>query len=81
MMPVDRRLQATNHHPLTTGPHDPGFVSQKNLDMGSGSWGWHPRTVVRGERLPPCGERLGRCSRRTTVLRITANSPARIITP
>ena len=42
-MPVTRRSLPTPHH-------DPGVVSQKNSDMGSGSPAW-ARTVVRGERL------------------------------
>ena len=78
IMPVDRRLQATNHHPLATGQHDPGFVSQKNLDMGSGSWDWHPRTVFRGERLGRCTRGTGAPS--TKMPRLVAVAGCRFVT-
>ena len=66
-------MHQADHCPLTTGHHDPGFVSQRNVDMGGGMAGEvekeqrdspHPNPSPASGRgaLSPAGARaLGGC--------------------
>ena len=53
-------MHQADHCPLTTGHHDPGFVSQKSVDMGGGAcWGVAKLEISRCAR----NDRLRRGSR------------------